>query len=194
MTRSRSLRRGTRLQLGKHPPSCTSGRRRDSITRPRDSTFVTICATTWALTWLGAVVRPRGIHSEGGREVGDRSIRRPFCASRLRLLRPVTISVALLQHPGESRGGAAATQASVNVAVIPGFTPPTYPGFYGVPAFPTKAPQLAAYHFSQLATGKVTSSALSSYDTVNSVRDPLERQSRRAGRQRSTCSQRRTKC
>jgi hypothetical protein len=78
----------------------------------------------------------------------------------------VAISVLLLQHPGQSRGGAAVTQASVNVAVIPGFTPPTYPGFYGVPALPTKAPQLAAYHFSQLAAGKVTTGALSSYDTA----------------------------
>jgi hypothetical protein len=50
--------------------------------------------------------------------------------------------------------------------VIPGFAPPAYPGFYGVPALPVGASQLAAYHFSQLPASHATASALSSYDTV----------------------------
>ena len=107
-------------------------------------------------------------------------------------LAAVTISVVLLQHPGQSRGGAAATQANLDVAVIPGFSPPTYPGFYGVPPLPTKASQLAAFHFSQLAATKVTTAALSSYDTavLYGIRwsdiPP-------AARQRSTHSPRRTR-
>lgn len=79
----------------------------------------------------------------------------------------LTVSALFLQHPGHSRGaGAAATQASSNVVVIPGFTAPKYPGFFGVPAFPTGAPQLSAYHFSQLPAVQVTPAALSSYDTA----------------------------
>lgn len=78
-----------------------------------------------------------------------------------------TLGAVLLAHPGHSRGAATATtQASVNVAVIPGFAPPAYPGTSGVPRFPVGAAQLSAYHFSQVAVNQVTASALSSYDTV----------------------------
>lgn len=77
------------------------------------------------------------------------------------------LATAFLAHPGHSRGaGAAATQKSVDVAVIPGFAPPPYPGSSGVPAFPVGAAQLSAYHFTPLAANHVTTAALSSYDTV----------------------------
>jgi uncharacterized membrane protein YgcG len=65
-----------------------------------------------------------------------------------------------------SSPASAAPQSSVNVAVIPGFTPPIYSGTFGVPNFPTTAPGLSAYHFSQLSASGVTSAALQSYDTV----------------------------
>jgi hypothetical protein len=77
------------------------------------------------------------------------------------------VSALFLQQPGHSQGaGVAATQASANVAVIPGFTAPKYPGFFGVSAFPAGASQLSAYHFSQLPTDQVTLPALSSFDTA----------------------------
>jgi hypothetical protein len=72
---------------------------------------------------------------------------------------------ALLVTPALS-GSAATTQASVDVAVVPGFTPPPYPGFFGVPPLPVSAPELSAYHFTALAPGSVTAGALASYDTV----------------------------
>jgi hypothetical protein len=50
--------------------------------------------------------------------------------------------------------------------VIPGFTPPPYPGTKGVPPLPVGSPKLAPYHFSQLSAGNVTAAALSSYDTA----------------------------
>jgi hypothetical protein len=81
-------------------------------------------------------------------------------------LAAVALSAAFLQYPDHSRGAGTGTQPSLKVAVIPGFAPPVYPGYHGVPAFPAGAPQLSAYHFSQLAANKVTASALSSYDTA----------------------------
>lgn len=81
-------------------------------------------------------------------------------------LAAAVVSTAFLWHPGGSRGAGTGTQSSLTVAVIPGFTPPTYPGFHGVSAFPAGAPQLAAYHFSQLPTAEVTASNLSGYDTA----------------------------
>jgi hypothetical protein len=73
----------------------------------------------------------------------------------------------LLGNPGHSRGAAnAATQSSSKVAVVPGFVPKSYPGYHGVPAFPTGASQLSAYHFSQLSAKNVTAMKLASYDTV----------------------------
>lgn len=82
-------------------------------------------------------------------------------------LAAVTLSALFLGHPGHSRGAnAAGPQGSLEVAVIPGFTAPRYPGFFGVPTFPAGAPQLSAYHFSQLPANQVTTTALSSYDTA----------------------------
>jgi len=78
----------------------------------------------------------------------------------------LAVSFAVLQFPGHSEGASGGTQASVNVAVIPGFQPPTYPGFFGVPALPIGAPQLSAFHFSQLATAQVSAATLSNYDTA----------------------------
>lgn len=81
-------------------------------------------------------------------------------------LTAVVLSLGLLEFPGHSRAAGPGTQPSSKVVVIPSFAPPTYPGYYGIPPFPTGAPQLSAYHFSQLAAKKVTAAALKSYDTV----------------------------
>jgi hypothetical protein len=72
----------------------------------------------------------------------------------------------MLGLPGHSRGAATATQPSANVVVIPGFSPPAYAGFHGVPALPVGASQLSAYHFSQLAANQVTLANLDQYDTA----------------------------
>jgi hypothetical protein len=74
--------------------------------------------------------------------------------------------VALLEDPGRSRGAAGVTRSSSEVAVIPGFDPPAYPDFFGVPALPVHDSQLASYHFTELAANKVTPAALRNYDTV----------------------------
>jgi hypothetical protein len=81
-------------------------------------------------------------------------------------LTSLVLSIALLEHPAHVRGAAGGTQPSANVAVIPGYTSKPYPGFYGIPAFPNTAPQLGAYHFSQLATADVSAASLKAYDTV----------------------------
>jgi hypothetical protein len=81
-------------------------------------------------------------------------------------LAAVGLTAAFLQYPGHSQGAGSGTQPSLNVAVIPGFKPPVYPGSFGVSAFPAGAQQLSAYHFSQLPTNQVKASALSKYDTV----------------------------
>ena len=84
----------------------------------------------------------------------------------LAALAAAALSAALLGFPGHSRGSAAATQSSVNVVVIPAFAPPRYPGTNGVPALPTGAAQLSAYHFSHLSAGQVTAASLAPYDTA----------------------------
>jgi hypothetical protein len=82
-------------------------------------------------------------------------------------LAAVILSIGVLALPAHSRGAAAAaTEKSLNVAVIPGFTPPAYPGTHGVPPLPVGASQLSPYHFSELPASDVTVSALSKYDTV----------------------------
>ena len=81
-------------------------------------------------------------------------------------LAAVVLSAAFLQYPGHSQGAGTGAQPSLNVAVIPGFKPPVYPGAFGVSAFPSGASQLSAYHFSQLATNQVTPAALNKYDTA----------------------------
>jgi hypothetical protein len=81
-------------------------------------------------------------------------------------LAAATIATAFLATPGHSRGAGSGTRSSLNVAVIPGFKPPIYPGYFGVSALPVGSSKLSAYHFSELPTNQVTVSALSSYDTV----------------------------
>jgi hypothetical protein len=76
------------------------------------------------------------------------------------------LSAALLEYPAHSRGAAGDPQTSSNVAVVPAFKPPAYPGYFGVPALPVNDPQLAPYHFTQLAANAVTPGALNAYDTV----------------------------
>jgi hypothetical protein len=76
------------------------------------------------------------------------------------------LSVALLQVAGSSRGAVQTAQPSVSVAVVPGFTPKTYPGYYGVPKLPVSAPQLAAYHFTEVSAAQVSAAKLEGFDTV----------------------------
>lgn len=78
----------------------------------------------------------------------------------------LALTIVLFAGAAQSRGAAAGTQASSNVVVIPGFSPHTYPPYYGIPTFPTNASALSTYHFSQLAAGQVTADALKPYDTV----------------------------
>lgn len=79
----------------------------------------------------------------------------------------VSLWVGFLEQPGHGQGAATVgSQSSVNVAVIPGFTPPVYPGFHGVPALPVGSSELSGYHFSQVPANQVSASALSSFDTV----------------------------
>ena len=106
------------------------------------------------------------IHSEGG-DLASRWIHPRVLRIVVAAFAALTVSALFLQHPGHGSGAStAATQASLQVVVIPGYTAPKYPGFFGVPTFPSGAPQLSGYHFSQLAANQVTSSALSSYDTA----------------------------
>ena len=83
-------------------------------------------------------------------------------------LAAVSVAAGLLSFPNHSRGAtqAAGTQASLNVAVVPGYTAPIYPGYSGVGKFPAGNSQLAAYHFSPLAANNLTAASLASYDTV----------------------------
>lgn len=78
----------------------------------------------------------------------------------------VLLAVALLQDAGRSRGAVQAAAPSVQVAVIPGFSPAPYPGTFGVPTFPTTDPQLSAYHFTQVPAAQVTTAELANFDTV----------------------------
>jgi hypothetical protein len=81
-------------------------------------------------------------------------------------LAAVTVSTAVLAHPGHSRGAGPGTQPSLNVAVVPGFKAPTYPGQNSGPKFPADDSHLSAYHFSEVAKNKLTAGGLASYDTV----------------------------
>jgi hypothetical protein len=74
------------------------------------------------------------------------------------------IAVATVVLPASARP--VAGQGSANVVVIPGFDAPVYPGFKGVPRFPTGAAELSKYRFSQLADEEVTTAALQPYDTI----------------------------
>lgn len=84
----------------------------------------------------------------------------------LAALTAAALSAGILGYPGHSRGSAAATQPSANVVVIPAFAPHAYPGTTGIPALPVGDSQLSAFHFSQLAAGKVTTAALAKFDTA----------------------------
>ncbi len=87
--------------------------------------------------------------------------------TRIGALAFLLVAAAFLGVPGHSRGAAAlATQASVNVAVVPGFKAPIYPGYSGVGAFPAGNSRLSAFHFTELSGGKLTASNLSAYDTM----------------------------
>ena len=78
----------------------------------------------------------------------------------------LALLTVLLGYPAHSRGAGGGATPSSNVAVVPGFAPKAYPGNSGVPALPVNAPELAKYHFSQLAASSVTTAALKAYDTV----------------------------
>ncbi len=76
-------------------------------------------------------------------------------------------SVAVLQESDGSRGATqAASQPSANVAVVPAFRPPPYPGFIGIPKLPVTDPQLSAFHFTAVPAAEVTTAKLQQFDTV----------------------------
>lgn len=76
------------------------------------------------------------------------------------------MAAAFLGYPGHSQGAGSGTQSSLNVAVVPGFKAPSYPGYGGIGTFPASNPRLSAYHFSQLPLSGLTAGKLASYDTV----------------------------
>lgn len=78
----------------------------------------------------------------------------------------VVVAFALFVGRGSSVAGASSAPGSVNVVVIPGFDPPTYPGFKGVPPFPVSASQLSGFNLSELDQWQVTPAALQPFDTV----------------------------
>jgi hypothetical protein len=78
----------------------------------------------------------------------------------------ILFSIVVLQHSDRSRGATPKGQPSVNVAVVPGFVSPTYPGYYGIPKLPVTDPQLASFHFSQVPLAGVNTTRLNQYDTV----------------------------
>ena len=81
-------------------------------------------------------------------------------------LAAASLAAAFLGYPGHSRGAGPNTQSSVNVAVVPGFTAPTYPPYSGVGTFPAANQRLSAYHFTALAASNLTAGNLAPYDTV----------------------------
>jgi hypothetical protein len=78
----------------------------------------------------------------------------------------VLLSFVLLQNSGGSQGAVPGGQASVNVAVVPGFVSPTYPGYYGIPKLPVTDPQLSQFHFTAVPAANVTTTRLKQFDTV----------------------------
>lgn len=77
-----------------------------------------------------------------------------------------SLSVGLLQSSAGSHAASAASQKSVEVAVIPGFAPPTYSPYYGIPKLPVKDPQLSQFHFTELPPSKTNTAHLQQFDTV----------------------------
>ncbi len=93
----------------------------------------------------------------------------PRARGRIRaLLLSVLVVGCIPWVVGAEAGSAAAPllQASANVAVVPGFAPVPYPGFWGMPPFPRSASDLHSYTFTEVPTSAVTTAALSQYDTV----------------------------
>lgn len=78
----------------------------------------------------------------------------------------LVLALTPLAFAAQGDGATPAARPSSNVVVVPGFSPPPYAPYYGIPTLPTTAPQLASYHFSQLATAQVTAAALQPYDTA----------------------------
>src|SRR5690348_6576169 len=66
---------------------------------------------------------------------------------------------------GALSGGAFARSSS-NVAVIPGYGAPVYPGYFGIPGFPAAAPELAAYRFTPVGSSDLTAAKLQGFDTI----------------------------
>jgi hypothetical protein len=75
-------------------------------------------------------------------------------------------SVALLHGSTAGQGAVRSSQPSVNVAVVPGFVSPTYPGYYGIPKLPVTDPQLSSFHFTAVPAAQVTTTKLQQFDTV----------------------------
>src|SRR5436309_7237824 len=78
----------------------------------------------------------------------------------------LSLSIGLLHGSAGSRGATTASQASVKVAVVPGFAPQTYSGYYGIPKLPVTDPQLSHFHFTELPPSNVTTTQLQQFDTV----------------------------
>lgn len=78
----------------------------------------------------------------------------------------LAVVTALFAGTSQSRSATTGAIRSSNVVVVPGFSPATYPPYYGIPSFPTKSSELSAYHFSQLRADQVTTAALQPYDTL----------------------------
>ncbi len=110
----------------------------------------------------------RNIHK--GDRTGRRAAANQVRPRRTRILvaalTALALSLALLGKPAHGRGAGGGTQPSSAVAVIPGFAPASYPGYYGIPPLPVSDPRLAAYHFSQLPAGQVATAALAPFDTL----------------------------
>jgi hypothetical protein len=98
--------------------------------------------------------------------LGTSRVHRRVPRTLIAALAAASLAAALLGSPGHSQGAATGTQSSVNVAVVPGFKAPAYPGYGGVGTFPASNPRLSAYHFSQLPLSNLTAGNLASYDTV----------------------------
>ena len=93
-------------------------------------------------------------------------VQRPSTRIAIAALAAASLAATFLSYPGHSRGAGSGTQPSVNVAVVPGFKAPVYPGYGGIGTFPAANPRLSTYHFSQLAASNLTAGNLAPYDTV----------------------------
>jgi hypothetical protein len=91
-------------------------------------------------------------------------VRQQFARLFIAGLAVLAVSTAALGYPTHSGAAGAAGGSSSNVAVVPGFAPPSYPGFSGVPALPVNL--FPEYNFTALAADAVTPTSLENYDTV----------------------------